>query len=421
MRILLFFISTLAGLTFAHSTPAEEAFVNANPCPGGKNDCFFYRRVLNPNVEGAGRYRHVLIRAEVIREGVQRGEFDVVYKSPDIERCRVRTCRDNIAGSDLQLANSRVATLLNVATMGLYQAGVDFPNCSVCRDERLRGNPLRILLPRPTSGNPLPPYSLVAAKAYMNGLVGSTYRTDCPGSRLLDASQANLLNAQRIFDVPAASIGCLIGQESKWDASSISSTGYKGLPQTDQASIDTMLNRLNPNHGAYDSKLRAMWNSFMGNASTSELKLSNMYNANPERLTAARLQYMAKVSIAYVALSLRQQMNVRVDTARTRYGNAVANRLDNSPTAIAMAMIAYNAGAGNAGDIIPPAAYQGNNPRSPDYNNLAWSQQLLPRANTAVINQAEGYVRKINECQTSSAFVAPPGSPRPRGFRGRCD
>lgn len=421
MRILLFFILSLASLSIAHATAAEEEFIRANPCADGKNDCFYYRRVLNPNIEGAGRYRQVLIRAEVIREGVESNELDVIYKSPDLERCKNRVCRDNLLASDLQLANSRVATLLNVASMGIYQVGVDFPECSVCRDEKLKGSSVRMFLPKAVPRKPLPPFSLDAAKAHLNGLVGSTYRTECPGSELLEASTETLRSAQRAFDVPAATIACLIGQESRWNPASISSTGYKGLPQTDQDSINTMLNRLNPKHGAFDSNLLAMWNAFTGRLSVSELKLANMYDANPSRLSKARLQYMAKISIGYIALSLRQQMNTRVETARTRYGNAVAERLNNSPSVIAMAMIGYNAGPANAGDIIPPSGYLGNNARNPNYNNLAWAQQLLNRASSATVVQAEGYVQKINACQSSSAWMAPPGAPKPRGFKGRCD
>ncbi len=430
LRILFLFISSIGGLSLAHATASEDAFVKANPCPNGKNDCFYYRRVLNPNVQGAGRYRQVLIRAEVIREGVESSDLDVIYKSPDVERCRVRACRDNIPKSDLQLANSRVATLMNVATMGLYEVGVDYPNCSVCRNEKLSGDHIRIQLPAPVQSNQIPPYSLTAAQGYLNGISreyrrtdgpnAKEYRTECAGSRLLNASLPNLRAAQNAFFVPAATIACLIGQESKWNPSSISSTGYKGLPQTDQHTVDTLMNRLDRKSDAFDPELFCMWNAYMPNTSPSVINLNNMYSAHPEKLTQAQLQRMAKISIAFVGLSLRQQMNLRVSNARIRYGNQAAGKLQNTPTALAMAMVGYNAGQGNADDILPPAAYLGNNSRNPNYNDLSWSQHLLSKASSATVEQAEDYVQKIHACESSSAFTDP-NRVRPTGFVGRCE
>ncbi len=359
-----------------------------------------------------------VLKVQNIQE-VNSDDYYVRYTTWDDPRCRYRSCAMTVPRSRIK-TKSMMGDAVEVLTFGIVNAEVD-ANCSVCggpqeqarrRAEAARrsGPFIRINLDevRMRSEAKRPPYSLTAAEVFLKA--DRDRKLQCSGRRYLHESLGKLRDAQNVFNIPAASIACLIGKESKWDPSARgkkedgSFSGYDGLVQTNAASITTMRGRLDPKSASFDPVLKRLWDVFTGRMPFTEVNLPNMYRANSDSMTRAQRDRMAIISIAYVALSLRQQMNLRLETA-ARFGSRTSQALNGTPSQLAMAYIAYNAGNGNANQIIPDEAYRG-----PNYDNLAWAQKLKPNAGSGTIEQAENYVREIHRCEASSSISAAPGS-----------
>lgn len=407
----------------------KEAFMRRFPCPSPKQDCYY--DWTKPKNDGTPLSTTDFIYAENIQK-INDDDWYVRYRSMSDPRCQQRSCIVTMNRSQLNQPINTAAGVASFLTLGIRSAGVDYPACSTCggpeeQAEKQRyaefqrtGRTYAVRIPIPPLGPARrPPYSMTAAESFLKW--DSKRKMECYGRRYLRQSLPLLRAAENAFAIPAASLACLIGKESKWDPSQRSPTGYVGLGQTNQDAINVMQGRLDPKSASYDPDLRRMWDKYAPGVSPTEITLANIHRRPPpdERDRATR-DRMAKISIGYVALYLKQQMISRFETAKARYGIQTAIALDGSPTLLAMAYVGYNAGNGNANQILPEWAYRGYNPSAPEnrppnkprpnFNDLRWAQNLLPKASKATIEQAEDYVSEIHRCENNTIISATPGS-----------
>lgn len=404
----------------------KEAFMKKFPCKSAKGDCYY--DWTKPKNDGTALSTTDFIYAERIEEINGNRDWYVRYRSMSDPKCQTRSCVVTMPKTALNQPMNTAAGLTSMLTLGIASAGVDYPGCSTCFDENakrereqlrdLQNGVVRMKLPA-VSPPRRPPYSVTAAESFLKW--DEKRKMGCYGRRYLRQSMPFLRAAENAFAIPAASLACLIGKESKWDTSQRSPTGYVGLGQTNQDAIDVMQGRLNPKSASYDPDLRRMWDKYAPGVSPTEISLANIYKRPPPAETdRATRDRMAKISIGYVALYLKQQMKSRFETALARYGIQTAVALDGSPTLLAMAYVGYNAGNGNANQILPDWAYRGYNPNAPEnrppnkprmnFNDLRWAQNLAGKASKATIEQAEDYVSEIHRCENNTIISATPGS-----------
>lgn len=366
---------------------------------------------------------------------LQDDDVYIRYRNPSDSSCPNQICGRSVKISQLQMMDttywgSRLQTLKTVVSLGMYEATPPCPECEAARLGQPRQNgTVRMRIPSASEYVYRNRFPMSSAESFLK--LDPIRKMACPGRVYLHQSRDLLLRAEQAFRIPAASMACLIGKESKWNPAAVSDTGYQGLVQTRAGNANTTRSWVTPNarkEPPFDQMLLDQWNRATNNQPVGDMVIGNMYRTG--NISAGDKRKIANVSIGFLGVYLNYIQKREFKRLWDTYGQEVAIAFSDSDTSRAIAYVGYNAGHNRVDDMIPPEAFKtpywckqlAANRRPRDLPRgftvqsncgnaeLSWVANMRTpgKAGPRVRTDAMEYVREIHRCEASQWWRAAP-------------